>query len=340
MTALLTGDWHLTDHAEDEYRWEILETVRFICQRTGCRKLFVLGDLTERKDRHTGTLVNRLTEGFRRLLAAGVSVDVLLGNHDRPLSGTPYWLALNYAFGENSGLRVLATPKIIPGYLLLPWTATPTADWESLNMTSGRVILMHQTADGALGSNGVPLRGTVELPPFPARAKVYSGDVHVPQQRGQIVYVGAPHPIHYGDTYQGRLLLIDSRGSIKEEIRPLTIRKEIIAYEDLSSLLDAGLRPGDQVCIRARIPMSRLTSWPVEEQAMRAWAAEQGILVGWVDVAPEGAAASRQAGIIENPSVLAPDATLRAFAELEGVDAATLDRGLSLLAKTAAIGSS
>jgi hypothetical protein len=37
---------------------------------------------------------------------------------------------------------------------------------------------------------------------------------------------------------------------------------------------------------------------------------------------------------------LAPDATLRAFAELEGVDAAILDRGLSLLAKTAAIGSS
>ena len=79
MNWLLSADLHLSDRARDSHRFGLFPWLKKQQQKNKVDATFLLGDLTQEKDRHSSALVNRIVE---ELLTLTPPVYVLRGNHD------------------------------------------------------------------------------------------------------------------------------------------------------------------------------------------------------------------------------------------------------------------
>ncbi len=231
MRAVLTGDVHLTDSPEDEYRWKALKNLGELAWELDSQAIFILGDLTDRKDKHSARLVNRLCQSIMGL-ASIAPVHILKGNHDYVDPNCPFMGFVHNFKGVNFHSDYYSDPA--GRYIMLPHTRTPDEDWKYLDMSSP-LVLLHQTFNGAVASNGMAMDGDLKTDWFRNhKGMVISGDIHVPQKIGRVRYVGAPHPVRFGDAYDPRFLSYDS-GKIRSH-KAKTIRKwttDVIGADDL-----------------------------------------------------------------------------------------------------------
>ena len=314
VNSLLTADWHLTDAAAEEYRWDVFTHVLTVAKANHCQTVYICGDLTDKKDRHSAALVNRLIYELRKLLQAGLQIEIILGNHDLPLSGTAYWSSLNSSFGNNSGLRVIDAPQLHGSFILLPYSANPEADWSGIDFRPGKTVLMHQPCVGAQ-SGGHTLNRAPALPTFPRGVSVYSGDIHAPQKVGPVQYIGAPHPVSFGDEHECRMLVIDHTGkTLKIVSLPNVLRKASLRITCAADLEKQQFNAGDQVKITATIPLSQLNNWAVEEQAIKDWALKQHVTVASIIVNVEHGTHEEIAGQPNKEAATSPSEVLLVFA--------------------------
>ena len=257
MKALLTADVHLTSKPEDAYRFKSLETFCALARVEKPDAIFILGDLTDKKDRHSAVLVNQTCRTLQRL-ARVAPVHILKGNHDYTDPDCPFFGFVNTF--ENVTFHTQAHHNL-GEWLLLPHTRTPVEDWWMHDLTEP-LVLMHQTVAGAVASNGQKMEGeltSARLGPRPRDSLWISGDIHVPQKVGEILYVGAPHPVRFGDSYSPRFILFKSgrwRSIPHSTIRKLT--EEVTGIDDLS-LID--FNPGDQLKLSVRLLPRELPQW-------------------------------------------------------------------------------
>lgn len=314
---LLTADLHLDDNPDNEYRWQVFNVIADKQERN--EPLYILGDLCDRKDRHSAALVNRLFD----VLQTVRPVTILMGNHDMPLRGRPYWDILSFV----PGIRFVSTPTRSGNLLLLPNTLDPET-WDKDLFDDGLdCILMHQTMPGATLESGFELDGQamakVRLPRGP---RIYSGDVHVPQRIGRVVYVGSPHPVKFGDYYKCRMLRInDADYSVMEEIILHPIRKRSLTISSLHDL--KGCMPGDQLRISYQLGLNEIDSWAGMQRRVAQWAAICGVTIVSLDAVVPLSGATE--GL--DPS-LDPQMTLTEFCAAERLSQALIDAGRRLLA--------
>ncbi len=338
MTILLTSDWHLTDHPKDEYRWTIFNAVaRWIeAQKISTPQVFMLGDLTDKKDRHSAALVNRIEDEFTRLLDLGASISILKGNHDQPLNGPPFWSILDYIRPGNdpaSGINFYTSKhgNLNNGLLLLPYSDNPEADWDGIEWAKYKAAFIHQTVTGAVGNNGVVLDNP-KMIKMPKHLKVYSGDVHTTQTVGNIFYIGAPHPIAFGDNYPPQMVELTDDFKVSRVIPLNTIQKLMLRITDLDELYKIKTNPSDQVRVVFTIPIDALDQWGAIQDHITAWAKTAEIDLFSVEAQIEGDTPTET----QNPdtpdmSESTPAHILHLFAESEAIDARMLQTGEELL---------
>lgn len=319
---ILTSDWHLTDNPADEYRWQVFETLVGFHKQKPYHQLYVAGDLSDRKDRHSSILVNRLVKELSRLLDLNIHVYILMGNHDMPLAGPPYWEFLN-----SMDVVVACKPTAFGKLLLLPWAADPKAEWKGIPFSRYNGIFMHQTVSGVVADNGMVLQND-KMPLFPRGIKIYSGDIHTPQVVGGVTYIGSPHPIKFGDNYPCRMLRLDQDYKIIEEIKLDPPRKHMIDIASVDELEGLITHRGDQARIRLSLPINDADRWPAMQDEIAAWAQLRGVTIASIE-----ATVDMPKRTAEEPQsfATAPLEVLRLFAEAEGIDGMMLDAGVSLL---------
>jgi hypothetical protein len=327
MKPLLTTDWHLTDDPEDEYRWLVIDHVLHAVIQHRVDTVFVLGDVVDRKDRHSGAFVNRLINELRRIAARAYLV-ILRGNHDTPMRGPAFWEFLS----QLHHIHYVIKPETFhlfnndtPDLLLLPFTPQPKIDWAGFHLGEFQSLFMHATVSGAVVENGIVMENA-NFPILPRRCKVYSGDVHVPQETGGVVYVGAPHHIRYGDKYPCRMLLLDEDFSIEQQLIFHPPRKLMIDLTNVRQLADLKVARGDLIKIRYNCPAEQLEGWGAIERTISEWAASNGINVTGTEVIIAGTRPEAGADIGQTPEEI-----LRQFAEHEGIGKELLEVGLGLL---------
>ena len=292
---LITSDLHLTERTADEYRFEIFKWLRTNVRSRKADAVFILGDVTDSKDRHPARLVNRIVRELRSV-AKLVPVFVLKGNHDYHDESTPFFGFLADK-GSRSGRRSLGGPEKIPlqsrgllrflikptdilfgscRILLIPHTRSWKRDTRSFDFKDYDYIFCHQTFAGARASNGVRLEGTplAVLSKDKTDATVVSGDIHVPQKLGNVFYCGSPHPIRIGDDFSPRVILLD--GEAVRSIDRITIRKSELRIRGPKELTG---EEGDQVRIVVELPRDRLGEWPDVREAVRRAADLRGLRV-------------------------------------------------------------
>src|ERR1700740_1377951 len=157
---LLSADWHLTDVEIEQYRWKIFDTIIDLSTKYNLEIICIAGDLVDRKDRHSGRLVNNLVSRFSQLSSkTKAEIIIIMGNHDAPLKGTPYW-----AFLSQVGIRYVTEPLLYKDVWFLPFSSNPIRDWQNLDLISPKAIIMHQPVEGVSIGNNRKLGKAPKLP--------------------------------------------------------------------------------------------------------------------------------------------------------------------------------
>lgn len=337
---LLTADLHLTDQPEDEYRWAVFAALRAELSKVDS-DVYILGDLCDRKDRHSATLVNRLVTELTALrdAIAPYEIHIIMGNHDQPLKGEPFWSFLSLLDGVHFHTQ---PTELNNDLLLLPFTSNPREAWADIDLEAYRGIFLHQPVDGARGENGMAISGS-PMPALPPSCAVYAGDIHVPQEVRGLTYVGAPHPIKFGDSYPCRLLRLDHRFRIVKEAILDPARKTMLDMRaeteaQLISELREGFNRRDVVKVRYHLPLDIIDTWPRIKARVTHEIAKRGVALRGIEAIVE---MTRAAGRTATEMLEAqhPEEVLRSFGETEALSKAVLDVGMTYLRAVAALGS-
>lgn len=264
---LTTTDLHLNLREDDRYRWSFMKKLKKIVSKHKAEALFILGDLTHDKDRHSSELVNRISD-ILFSIAQKVPIYVLKGNHDYIDPSNPFLRFLD----KMENITFIVSPLTLEmenkNLLFLPHTRDPITEWKELDYEGIHSIFIHQSVDGAVASNGMELEG------FPRNffrdlgfeGRVYSGDIHVPQKIGKITYVGTPYAVHFGDIFSPRVMLLDLK---KDKVKmvpskgyPSKISLSINSLEEMKERLkEIGAKEGDYIKIKYLLPRSDFPIW-------------------------------------------------------------------------------
>lgn len=276
---LLTADLHLTDRPEDEYRWAIFKHLRKHALEQGVQRVGLLGDIADRKDRHSAALVNRMVHELTELTEGdGPEVLAIMGNHDHPLRGDPFWGFLSRL---DIAVQFFYEPTWIGSELWLPYTHDP-GQWDEAWFRDAEVIFMHQPVSGARVEHGRKLEFDDGLPRFPKGLPIYAGDIHVHQKVRGVQYIGAPHWIKFGDQYPCRLLRIDADYQQIGEIALHPPLKTVVHLK-AGAELPLDLKAGDQIKIEVDLTPGDLDKWGGMQERLMAEAAKIGLRVASIE---------------------------------------------------------
>ncbi len=267
MSLLCTADIHLTNNPRDQARWKLLPWITTQVIEKEISQVVIGGDITDSKDHHPAGLVNRLIEQLVEL-SNHCDVFLIAGNHDfidpncpffkfiESFQKTIYFISTPSSFFLNTGKKSIHC-------LFLPSTKNWRDDWDGFNFDKYDLIFCHQTFDGSVTENGTRLTG---VPPNVfGKTKFWSGDIHVQQKIGKFgEYIGAPYHCRFGDSFTPRVVWLDSNLNPHDLWFP-TISKFVLVITSLDELeLEAqklGIKQGDQVKVRVRLPRSQYSSW-------------------------------------------------------------------------------
>lgn len=316
MGFFFTSDWHLTDKAKDAYRWEIFEWLkRQVVNRNG-KAVFILGDITDAKNHHANELINRIVDELRSLSKL-CPVHILAGNHDSSDPTSPL-----LRFLDEPSLKFYSSPESLEiegrKILLLPNERSSLLFKQKLNEHDADkhdFVLMHQTFKGSIVSNGMEMEGFST--DFTSVEKTFwiSGDVHVPQQVGNVIYCGAPHPVHFGDSYAPRVLFWD--GKELKSIPRTTTKKKVVEVSTLDDVLKSDLAPGDHVKIVMKLSHAEYHTWEDKKIEIEKTAKKEGWLLSGFEIAP----LEKSVPLVGRPSkaVESPRETFTRFCEVNSV---------------------
>lgn len=331
---LLFSDTHFTDNPIEEYRWDIWAKIRELCVSNKISTLVHLGDLSDRKDRHSSNFLNRLADELASFSSLGVSVYIILGNHDEPIAGTPYWKVLSHIPGVEyvTSPRELADGKV----LLLPFSKNPLEEWKDLNLASRKALFMHQTIAGVEVERGHVIDKTPNpMPIIPRGVAAFSGDIHRPQKVSGIQYIGTPYPVRMGEDWPGQVAIIQNDDFLNPKILVLpSIRRAILTVSSIKDLpVDGSFKSGDQVRIRYQLRSDEVSSWGTAERECYSWAERTGCSLlsceaTLVEVKQDSQGVSEQLASLE---ILPPSEIVQMFVKENKLSDETAQVGLDLL---------
>jgi len=283
---LVTSDVHFTDAQQDQYRWGLFKWLDEQAERNDVSAIFILGDLTNAKDRHPGALVNKVVSGINFLARkAGRSVVVLKGNHDYDQNeAIPFWQFLETL----EGVTYVSESELVSGFYFIPHSRVPMhmrSDVSESELKRCRAVFLHETFTGCTLESGGRMEGGATLPGSmrDLPVMIFSGDIHVPQTmriRGsRIEYVGSPYHVRFGDRFEPRVLLLSAYGNkfISDNLEFPAPRRMSVVIGRASRLSQLGLRTGDQLKVTLRMSPASQARWKREAQDVESLCEEMGV---------------------------------------------------------------
>jgi DNA repair exonuclease SbcCD nuclease subunit len=281
---LITSDTHFSDKPRDSYRFGLFPWLLAQQAKYKPVAIFILGDLTEGKDRHSSQLVNKVIDGLTSLRPP---VYILRGNHDCINADLPFFQFTNCIEGVHfisQPMRLLGRP--IMNIFMIPHQSNQEAFDEACSqIPQGWGVMIHQTVAGAIAETGAPLAG-LQWPVMRHKPRwVVSGDVHKPQQVGPVTYSGAPYQVRFGDQYLPRVLLMDDEGN-KRDLHFPAPKKLSLQIRDAEEIVRNKiiLTNGDQVKITIELTREEVVEWAKHKQQVLQACKDHGLEVYGVEL--------------------------------------------------------
>lgn len=280
MSILVISDLHLTEKSVEAYRWNIFSQVRDYLGENDCDTLFILGDLLDKKDRHPAELVNQLIDELINTLSYVDNIFILKGNHDYLKPQAPF---LDFLRHFEPHITWISSPQFVTfgskRTLWLPHSRNPTEEWADLDFGSVDTIFMHQSVIGCKVSEYYEMNCGFDLDwmisRLPKNHQIYSGDIHVPQQIKTLTYIGTPHPVSFGDTYEHNMLLLSDDFTEFERIKTHPLQRHSLKIRSSLCLerlkLTGVINRKDQAKIKIQLSSEDLSSWSSTKEIVKQW---------------------------------------------------------------------
>lgn len=268
MRFLFTADWHLSDRAFTDYRWELIPWLATRIRSKEVTDLFILGDLTDAKGNHKAEFVTKVVEAVESLSRL-CHVHFLVGNHDfLEAKEWPFFGFMNllpnitvYRQQETRDVRGIPICFLPYGHHM------PHKGASRVAAESARFVLFHEPLIGAVSAyNHViskghsPAQMLKGLLKGNAHLEVLGGDIHKPQVVSGCEYIGSPHPVSFGENHSPRVLLWD--GSKMTAISRRSIRRSIVTMPADALLVEhTDCSEGDHIKIRAGLYRHQVDQW-------------------------------------------------------------------------------
>ena len=211
MKTLLVSDLHLDDKSENQYRWNIIGQIEDIIKENSIDRLLILGDLTDKKNRHDAKFVNELLYQLSNLEKL-CSVTLLIGNHDYIDQDCPFFSFMDNVYyrepfsKEVDGINELYLPHV-----------KDTSIYHDIDVSKYDVCFTHLDVKGYVKENN-NIKSMTGLPlSFFKGILTFSGHIHVGQQLGKnFNYIGSPYSIIYEreDVLHRGIILEYNKGNI------------------------------------------------------------------------------------------------------------------------------
>lgn len=337
MTWLITTDIHLSDRPKDAYRFKLFNWLAKKQIEHKVTATFILGDITENKDKHQSTLVNRTIDGFRMLKPP---VYILRGNHD---GNDPDWPFFRFMNGIE-GLKFVIKPtkfNLLEGPVaMIPHCRTQALFDEACQIIPAKAagVMLHNTFEGALAETGARLAGLRASPAaFNDAAGVWCGDVHRPQQQGAVTYVGSPYHVRFGDRFTPRVLLVSGT---PDEVADRALhfpapRKWALKINDAITIASMAeeqkLLPGDQVRLEVQLAREEVVEYTEIKRHILKACAKAEVEVYGVNMKVIGSSKQGNAEISERTLLDKAD-VFEAFCKKEKIPSAQREAGRAILA--------
>lgn len=263
----IVGDLHLTDRAQDAYRFGIFKWIKRQQEKNPVAATFLLGDITDSKDRHSATLVNKIVSG---LVSLKPPVYILKGNHDYTDPNNPFFKFLSHI----DGIQFVVKPTVIKAVQpigLIPHYRRQDEFSNAVDVCGDAgpaCFLVHQTFEGAIAESGVRLSGLSASPIESLKPPlgVYAGDVHRPQTQGLVTYVGCPYQVRFGDDFEPRSIWVSKNGTESYPWFPAP-RKWALTVRGPENILNyKNLMEGDQVKLTIELAREEAVDWKKVKQ--------------------------------------------------------------------------
>jgi hypothetical protein len=338
MSALITGDLHLTTQPSDEHRWGLFEWLCQQGQELGVDDLILLGDYTNPKDNHPAALVNRFTTCVERCCNTFNYVIMLAGNHDYIDPKCPFFKFLDGIgyYSVDGKIAFVSQPRHfnmpIGECLMIPagfdWTQL-AANPNLILREEVKYIFTHATFDGAISETGHPLAGVPPSIVDKIGIPVISGDIHKPQSIGRLIeYVGSPYHTRFGGDYTPHIMLLKDDGTRKYLFYPAPLKKTyvITSLDDLDKLQISG---DDHTKIRVHLDLGQLTDWQKIRDGVKARAEAQG----WQLTGPELILKPQEAGekVTESSEARSPEQLMADYVKRHNGSDQHIEVGKTLL---------
>lgn len=340
MRILGTADLHLVDDTSAEYRWDIFKTIYIEAQKNRVDAIYICGDITDKKDNHSSSLVNRLMNELHNLSNVA-PVMILKGNHDYIKADQPFFQIAE----KLGGVTFVSEPTFRGNIALLPHTRTPEETWGDIDFEDIDFVFMHQPVIGAVTSDYYEIEHGLNRNWFSDKdVIVLSGDIHVPQQVGCVEYFGAPYRINFGDNYDGQFLVIDT-DNYEEPVALVPIsfmKRHTITVGSPEEIRESDALPGDQVKIRIRLAKSAFHEWQQLKREAASICEELRLVVKGIELKPIAPRAKLRVadesdvGTGQGDRSGNPEAVLARFVAKEGLEAKTAKQGITFIQQCSA----
>ncbi len=216
MKILLITDQHFgvrNDNVAyiEMYKKFYSDVVLPFIKKSGIDTIICLGDtFDKRKSINFMSLDEAKEMWFSPLNSMGVTMHMLVGNHDIYYKNTLRINAPRELLGEYDNIRIYDTATSVEfdglNILLLPWICDGNRDgiYEQISNCSADVCMGHLELDGFEAHPGAVMKGGMDPNIFGKFKKVFSGHFHQKSKKGNINYLGNPYQLYWNDYAQKR----------------------------------------------------------------------------------------------------------------------------------------
>lgn len=343
MASLLLADLHFTDKAKDEYRWALFPWLKEQVKAHSITTIYLLGDVTDVKDRHNSKFTNRMVNELVDLSLEVDNLVITMGNHDYIDPTTPFFGFLDGMANITyvSEAMVHHDPEL-GKLLLLPHSRTPEADFGHFNFADFEAVMVHQSVIGAVASEFYEISHGLSHHFFDDSKKTWAGDIHCPQVHGKLEYIASPYHVHFGDLFEPRVIMLDGDAThAAGELHFPSPQRVTLRINQVEELESYALKEGDQVKVHLTLVQSDVHLWATYKKRIKEHCTKHGWQFHGCQLTVEKLAVSQKnedgedVPIADKKAVASPEETLLRFAETQQLEGELLGKGQTLMQSVA-----
>lgn len=211
MKILLITDQHFgvrndNQHFLDHYKKFYGQVVLPYIDAHNIKDVICLGDtFDKRRSINFMSLEAAKDMWFTPLQDRGITMDMLVGNHDIYYKNTLRVNAPSELLGEYNNIRVHTKPTTTDFHglpiLLLPWICDENRAevLEEVGSTEAKVCMGHLELNGFEAHPGHVMNKGMDVSVFNKFKKVFSGHYHMKSTKKNVSYLGNPYQIYWND---------------------------------------------------------------------------------------------------------------------------------------------